>query len=343
MAAVTGAAVTGAAVPTRGAAPADSGTRARRRRTRDRLRAAVPVVAGILVLAATAAVVGVGPFLEGIASISPVAILLAVGLTAVATAAAAWRWRLVATGFGLQLAWRDAVTAYYRSQFLNTVIPGGVVGDVHRAYRHGRSEDRLGVAARAVAAERATGQLVQAALTVAVLLPLGFGSSLAPLAWTAGAIAALAAVVVAAAAATARGRRLLHREYRMLRPLLSRPLTLAGIVVASIVVVAAHAATFVVAGLAVGVDAGTRELAVVALLVLAAAAIPIGVGGWGPREAAGASAFALVGLGAGAGVAVSAAFGVLAMIAVAPGLVVFLRERFRPGGARGIIGRRSSA
>jgi hypothetical protein len=51
------------------------------------------------------------------------------------------------------------------------------------------------------------------------------------------------------------------------------------------------------------------------------------VAGWGPREAAAASAFAIVGLGAEAGVAASTAFGVLTLIAVAPGAIVLLVDR----------------
>ncbi|MFB7892597.1 lysylphosphatidylglycerol synthase domain-containing protein [Microbacterium sp. NPDC056044] len=308
-----------------------------------RARSALRITAALAVVAGTVAVVGVGPFLEGLASISPATILAAAALAAVATAAAAWRWRTVSTGFGLPLPWSEAFTAYYRSQFLNTVLPGGVVGDVHRAYVHGRHHERVDLAARAVAAERVAGQLVQVVLTLAILLPLGLASPLAPLAWISGAVAALVIVGVGVVAATRRGRALLRREYRMLRPVLTRPAALCAITVASVVVLAAHAATFVVAGLAAGVHARADELAVVALIVLGATAIPVNVGGWGPREAVAASAFALAGLGAGAGVAVSTAFGVLTVVAVLPGALALLTGRFRSLPAGGIIGKRRSA
>ena len=58
-------------------------------------------------------------------------------------AAAAWRWRILVRRLGLSLGWRESVAAYYRSQFLNTVLPGGVVGDVDRAVSHGRSVDQV--------------------------------------------------------------------------------------------------------------------------------------------------------------------------------------------------------
>ncbi|NNC13608.1 flippase-like domain-containing protein [Planctomonas sp. JC2975] len=294
-----------------------------------RARVALTVLAAVLIIGATVLAVGVGPFLNGIASVSPTTIAIAFGLTAVATAAAAWRWRVVASRLGMPLSWRDAFASYYRAIFLNTVLPGGVVGDVHRAYAQGRREQRIAVAARSVVAERVAGQIVQTSVTLAVLVPLGLSSALGPLSWVGAALAALVAITIGAVAATRRGRAALAREARMLRPLITRPVTLVAIVASSVVVVAAHATTFIVAGLAAGVDAEPAGLGAVALVVLCASAIPINVGGWGPREAASASAFALIGLGAGAGVVVSAAFGVLTMLAVVPGAVVLLGDGIR--------------
>ncbi|MHA7984366.1 lysylphosphatidylglycerol synthase transmembrane domain-containing protein [Rathayibacter sp. CAU 1779] len=294
-----------------------------------RARGGLTILAAVAIVVATVLAVGVGPFLNGIASVSPATIAIALGLTAIATAAAAWRWRVVAAHLGMPLAWRDAFTSYYRAMFLNTVLPGGVVGDVHRAYAQGRREQRMAVAARSVVAERVAGQIVQTVVTLAVLVPLGLTSTLGPLSWAGAALAVLVAIVIGAVAATRRGRAVLAREGRMLRPLITRPLALVALVVSSVVVVAAYTTTFIVAGLAVGVETEPGGLGAVALVVLCASAIPINVGGWGPREAASASAFALIGLGAGAGVAVSAAFGVLTMLAVVPGVVVLLGDGIR--------------
>ena len=65
-----------------------------------------------------------------------------------------------------------AVAAYYRSQFVNTALPGGVLGDLHRGVAHGRSAGDVGRGLRAVGWERLAGQLVQAVLAVLVLLAL---------------------------------------------------------------------------------------------------------------------------------------------------------------------------
>ena len=107
-----------------------------------RVRTVVNAAIGIAILAGVAVHAGAEPFVRGLASVTPGAAGAAIALTALATAAAAWRWRLVASGYGVPLGGGAAVAAYYRSQFLNTVLPGGVVGDVHRDGREDRDADR---------------------------------------------------------------------------------------------------------------------------------------------------------------------------------------------------------
>ena len=85
-------------------------------------------------------------------AVDPVALVAALAITAVTTLCCAWRWQRVASGLGVDVPLRTAVAAYYRSQFLNSTLPGGVLGDVHRAFRHGVG---------GVAAERTVGQVVQ--------------------------------------------------------------------------------------------------------------------------------------------------------------------------------------
>ncbi len=300
-----------------------------------RARRLLPLAFGAAIVVGTIAVVGTGPLLRGLAAISPAAIAAAALLNAAATAAAAWRWRAVSRELGLPLPWREGVAAYYRSQFVNSVLPGGVIGDVHRAYRHGAPSGDLATAARAVATERITGQLVQAAATAIVLAALGLTASRGgwppSVVWSASAAVGLivAALVAAAviAVATPGGRRILTRELSLLGRVFRAPRSSISIVLASLVVVAAHAGTFVVACLAVGIRASPGEFVGLALVALAAGSLPVNIGGWGPREAASAAAFAAIGLSAGAGVAASTAFGVLAIVAVLPGALALIVDR----------------
>ena len=76
--------------------------------------------------------VGTGPFLDGLRTIDGWTLAAAAGIAVITTVCCAWRWSLVAHGLGVDVRLRDAISAYYRSQFLNSTLPGGVLGDVHR-------------------------------------------------------------------------------------------------------------------------------------------------------------------------------------------------------------------
>jgi uncharacterized membrane protein YbhN (UPF0104 family) len=270
------------------------------------------LLARLTVAAGTLAVlvwrVGTGPFLDGLRTVDGGALAAAAGLAVLTTACCAWRWRIVARGLGIDLPLGTAVAAYYRSLFLNVTLPGGVLGDVHRGFRHG--------GLRAVAWERSAGQVVQVVLTVGVLLvaPSPVRGSMPVVAL---AVLAAAACVVLVARAP-RWRQAVGRELRS--GLLSRRTWLA-IALASALVVAGHAVTFLIAARTAGATAPPSQMLPLALLVLLAGALP-NVGGWGPREGVTAWAFAAAGLGAARGVATAVVYGVMVFAATLPGAVV---------------------
>jgi hypothetical protein len=115
-------------------------------------------------------------------------------------------------------------------------------------------------------------------------------------------------------------------------------------VLASVLVVAGHTATFVIAARVAGCTAPLGELVALLMVVQTAGSIPLTIGGWGPREGAAAWAFAAAGLGAAAGVTIATLYAVLMLAAVAPGAGLLLRDTVRRGGAPAapfISGRRS--
>ena len=281
---------------------------------------------------------GTGPFRDGVRAVEGRALVAAAGIGVVTTLCCAWRWTVVARGLEADLTLRAAVAAYYRSMFLNLTLPGGVVGDVHRGVSHGRDVRDVGRGLRAVAWERAAGQLVQAFITVAVLLalPSPVQSSM-PLAAAALAVV-VAGVVLAGRVRPAAGRgrwaRLRRAVAADVRDALVHRRALPVIALASAVVVAGHAATFVIAARTAGTDAPVSQLLPLALLAMLAMVLP-SVAGWGPREGATAWAFAAAGLGADRGVATAVAYGVMVLVATMPGALVLAgawvpRPRSRP-------------
>ncbi|GAB3386810.1 lysylphosphatidylglycerol synthase transmembrane domain-containing protein [Humibacter soli] len=287
-------------------------------------------VAGVLVLAAVVGRVGAAPFVQGVLSIDLRAVAAALVLCAISTAVLAWRWRIIANRLGARISFPRAIGMYYRSQFFNTVLPGGVLGDVHRAVAHGRDAGDLPQASRAVAIERVAGQLVQSTLTVIVLLLVG--SEFAGWAFLALAIG-LAVLVVAIVVVVASRplRRIVARELAELRVGIGSAKVLLQVIATSVVALACHVALLAVAVAAVGEHLPPVKLIAAALVVLLGSAIPVNIGGWGPREGVAGWVFAMAGLGADAGVAASTTFGVLAMIALVPGAVVALVAVMRTG------------
>jgi uncharacterized membrane protein YbhN (UPF0104 family) len=272
--------------------------------------------------------VGAGPFVHAVPMIDAWSLTAVVGISVVTTVCCAWRWSLVARGLGVAVPLPAAVAACYRSQFLNATLPGGVVGDVHRAWRHGRDTGEASRAARAVAWERLAGQVVQAALAVVVLLVLPSPvQSAVP--WV------LAAVVMVVLVGVPVGRtlssagpspwaRLVRATAADLRDGLVARQAWPGIVVASAVAVAGHALTFLIAARVAGSDASPARLLPLALLVLLAMSVPVNVAGWGPREGMAAWAFGVAGLGAAQGVATAVVYGVMSFVAGLPGAGVLL-------------------
>ena len=284
---------------------------------RRRAWTAVRLLGGALVLVILVRRLGAGPFLAGLRALGPGTLLAAAAIGAVTTLCSAWRWRTVAAALGVTLPLPAATAAYYRSQFLNATLPGGVLGDVDRAVRHRVGAGGLGRAVRAVVWERTAGQVVQAAVALAVLLGLPSPvHAVMPVVVTAGAL------VVVLGGVAARGP--LRRIAADARVALLQPATWPAVLLASVLVVGGHVGTFLLAVRAAGVPAGPQQVLPLALLVLLAAAVPLNVGGWGPREGVAAWAFAAAGLGAGAGAAVATAFGVLTLAAVLPGAAVLL-------------------
>ena len=292
----------------------------------------VHAAAAVATLASSSGVSAPGPFLDGLRAIDGWALAAASGLAVLTTVCCAWRWRIVARGLGVDLPLSTAVAAYYRSVFLNVTLPGGVVGDVHRGFSHGRDTSDVGRGLRAVAWERSAGQVVQVVLTVAVLLvlpsPVHAAMPLVALALVAVAACLALALRARPSAGWSWSARLRSAAARDLREALLARRAWPAIALASALVVAGHTATFLIAARTAGATAPLSQLLPLALLVMLAAALP-NVGGWGPREGVTAWAFAAAGLGASLGVATAVVYGVMVLVASLPGAAVLVAAGLR--------------
>jgi uncharacterized membrane protein YbhN (UPF0104 family) len=288
------------------------------------------LLGGVAILAVLVWRVGTGPFLDGLHTVEWWTLAAAVGIGAITTLCSAWRWSLVAHGLGVDVPLRQAFAAYYRSQFLNTTLPGGVLGDVHRGVRHGRDVGDVGRGLRAVGWERSAGQILQIVLTVVVLLvmtsPVQSSMPLIAVGLVAVALGAVLLSRVLQRAGESRWARVIRTASADIRGGLLAGRAWPGIVITSVLVVAGHTTTFLVAARTAGTTASLGQLLPLALLILLAMAIPTNIGGWGPREGVAAWAFAAAGLGADLGIATAVVYGVMALVANLPGAAVLITE-----------------
>jgi glycosyltransferase 2 family protein len=254
----------------------------------------------------------------------------------------AWRWQFTARRLGSTLDYGDAFAEYYLGVFLNQVIPGGVMGDVARAWRQTGPSARSGAgsgagsgaAITAVVLERASAQAIMtfAALVSTLVLLLRPSGTLHVVAGgsIALALAALfAAVVVQGMRALSSRGTLAGRIWRDAQAAVLQPQALVVHLVTGSVVVASYVGVFLAGALAVGVETSLLTLLPLVPPLLMTMLIPVSVAGWGIREGAAAALWGIAGLPASDGVLISVAYGVLVLVSSLPGGLVLLRARRR--------------
>jgi len=244
-----------------------------------------------------------------------------VGLSLIQFGVSAWRWRFTAEQLGLALSRRAAITDYYLAVFLNNCLPSGVMGDALRAWRHGRSCQQPGRAAKAVIIERVSGQLV---LWAGAAMALVLSPEVRGLLTGHPAATSLLALVV-----TVGGVGAVYQARRRPGAALPRALTGRRVwpvqLVSSLVVVTTYVAIYVLCARAIGITRPAVELVPLILPVLVAMAVPVSVAGWGVRESAAAIIWTVAGLPPDEGVAVAVAYGIANLVLALPGLGVAIR------------------
>ncbi|MHB1375469.1 MAG: lysylphosphatidylglycerol synthase transmembrane domain-containing protein [Thauera sp.] len=242
----------------------------------------------------------------------------------------AWRWQLTAARLGVPLGFARAVREYYLATFLNQVLPGGVMGDAARAWRHGRDTGpgtiNVQAAWQAVVIERASGQ---AALLLVVLATLLLSPTVralpdrllaAPAGGAALPMLAAAALVVGVLVARRARGVLLGFARAIGHALLAREVFLRQLL-ASLLVIASYVAIYLCCMRMIGIDTPLAGSAPLVPWVLLAMAIPLSVAGWGIREGAAALIWHAAGLDAAEGVAISVCYGVVVLLSSLPGVL----------------------
>ena len=292
----------------------------------------------------------------------PLWLAAALALSVPQVALSAWRWRLTAARLGAPLPLGVAVREYYLATFLNQILPGGVMGDAARAWRHARSpltstsgstasslplaETSTGATAawHAVLIERASGQLALLAVVLATLAgspelqaatarlfaasasASAADSTFASLPRAAALALALALMCALGGLALWRARGHIARLRKAVQASLLARAVFVRQLVASLLIVASYVGVYLCCARMIGIDTPTASLAPLVPWVLLAMAIPLSIAGWGVREGAAALVWQVAGLDPAQGVAISIAYGVVILLSSLPGALVLLRR-----------------
>lgn len=237
----------------------------------------------------------------------------------VATGLMAWRWQLVARACALEISYRKALAEYYIAQLGNTVLPGGVAGDVARALRVGQRAN-LKLATKSIVVERLLGQvalLTIMAVSFAVALCVPGGITWPP--W--------AGVIVFGLAATGALAIWLQHRPNAAGRLATFVLGLCQapeMILQSMVIAGCLLLSFYASARATGTVIPPAAWTTLIPLVLFAMVIPLSIGGWGWREGAAAALFPLIGASADAGIAAGIVYGSVLLVAAFPAGLVLL-------------------
>lgn len=294
--------------------------------TRARVFAALRWLVTLGALALILRVLGTDVILAQLRQVSAFWLAVAVMLLSAQIITSAARWQITAQALGLTLGSRAALREYYLSVLGNTVLPGGVVGDVGRAVRL-RHQAGIGRATQSVVIERLAGQIALFAI-MALGAVVWFWPS--PAAMTGAAVLCILGMGVvmllrrnapdapAPAGRLMRGLRLLRTAWGG-RGVWPRQLGL------SVLILACNIGGFWAAAQAIGLPLSVGAAIFVIPLTLGAMLVPVSINGWGLREGAAAAIWPIAGPAATEAVAASIVFGVAVLLAALPGLYALRR------------------
>lgn len=240
----------------------------------------------------------------------------------------ALRWRYTARRLRLALGITESIHSYYRATLVNQLMPGGVLGDVERAWRAKQPGVRASAAAHSIMIERLSGQLALL-LTIAVLF-LAAPPFPVPLAggwlWAGAALALLMAGAFRLPGMREYGR-LLGADTRAALLRWPAPIVQLGL---SLAVVGTYFATLALLDAGISGRTLTPEQVALHACLLLSMVVPVSVAGWGVREGVAAVLWPLAGLPASEGVALGIAYGLVILLGSLPGLIPAPAPRDRP-------------
>ncbi|WP_421999502.1 lysylphosphatidylglycerol synthase transmembrane domain-containing protein [Reyranella sp.] len=311
----------------------DGATRTTQRRRGAGLVTIAKVAVTLLILGYIGSTVDLSAAVRRVATQNLPLVALAGFILVVQVGLGGTRWFIILRSLGARPPLLETLKLFYVSIFFNAWVPGGIGGDVMRAWLSYRSQIGAQTAVTSVILDRVAALVAVAVLVLLTAPPFlaRAGVSMTMLAPILISMIGLVGIVVAAQFERLPTRWLRFRPLRLLadlggsvrsvflRPAASFPLVAVAVLSQTALGVATYA-------MAVSLNMNISFLECVVLMqpVALVGNLPITVGGWGVRETAMITLLGLVGVPASASLVLSVQLGLLLLVVALPGGLLWL-------------------
>ncbi len=267
-------------------------------------------------------------------AVSPWSLLAAVVLLLASTAVAASRWFLIMSRIGFRQSWFFFLKSYFKGALFNQGLPTSIGGDGLRILDCSQGENSAEDAFYGVFIDRIIGlagllllNITALALNSSLLPPTVYYPLLAILSTSAAGLILLFFLRKFRFLTTGRYLgylgRLSERYFQVYSSVASIVLQLSLSMITHLLAMSA----FFIIGRAVGLDFPLQVYLVLVPPVILLTILPISLAGWGVREGAMVGFFLLVGADKSRVLTFSILYGLVALVASLPGLIVYLTQK----------------
>ena len=239
----------------------------------------------------------------------------------------AYRWMYISSKNGTEMNFFYCLRFYYISSFINNVLPGGVAGDIYRAYCARESTHRvinLSKSVQGIVFERLSGQIMMFFIFL-FSLTLFFLFNEKYLAFFYTVIPVTLAILIFYFII----KKIYFNKIRSNEIMLNFKRIFSGIIfwnhtIISFFVVLSYIIIYIISAEAIGLSIDYFTFFVFTPIILFSMTLPVSIGGWGVREGTALLIAFLLGLSASSSISVAIMYGILNLFCSLPGLYFLL-------------------
>ena len=242
----------------------------------------------------------------------------------------AYRWMYISSKNGSEMNFLYCLKFYYISTFINNILPGGVVGDIYRAYSARESDNNLinlSKSVQGIVFERLSGQIMMffiflISLTFFFLINAKYVAFL----FTVVPVLLITFIIYIVVKKIYFNKISSNEIVINFRKIFSGKIFWNHTII-SFFVVLSYIVIYIISAEALGLSIDYFAFFVFTPIVLFSMTLPVSIGGWGVREGTALLIAFLLGLSASSSISVAVMYGILNLFCSLPGLYFLLSLR----------------